>query len=71
MRNLLLLLLLLSGLSQVLAQKKTFKVVDAENGLPIPYASIILGPGKGTISNGEGYFSLSQESLSENGFKIS
>lgn len=53
------------------AQSKSYKLVDAENGAAIPYASIILGPGKGTISNAEGFFSVDPKNLPSGTLKIS
>ena len=34
------------------------KVVDAETGEPLPYASIHISNGRGTLSNLDGYFSI-------------
>ena len=71
MRTTALLLLLLAFMPSVFAQSRTFQIKDAENGDAIPYASVVLGPGKGTISNGEGYFSVDLNQLKGIGFKIS
>ncbi len=48
---------------QLHAQSKTIQLVEAENGLPIPFATIEYGENTGTISNEEGYFSISEKQL--------
>ena len=57
--RLLSLLLLLSSL-HIQAQQKQVngRVVDAETGDPLPYVTIYLGPGRGTLTNEEGNFSI-------------
>lgn len=53
------------------AQQQTFRgrVVDAETGEPLPYASIYVAEGKGTLTNGDGEFTI-EMSTTEN-IKIS
>ena len=65
----LLLFFLVSSLA--FAQSATFRVVDANSGEPVPFASVETGPGKGTISNEEGYFTLNPEGLSSRAVRIS
>jgi hypothetical protein len=48
---------------QLQAQSKTFQLVEVENGLPIPFAAIEYGENAGTITNEEGYFSISEKQL--------
>ena len=50
-----LMLFALCGWAQQVFQSK---VVDAETGEPLPYVSIYVAEGKGTLSNEEGTFSI-------------
>ena len=54
-------MLLLACLTPIVAQDLTLqgKVRDAETGEPLPYASIYVPAGRGTLTNAEGNFSLS------------
>ena len=54
-------MLLLACLPPVVAQDLTFQgqLRDAETGEPLPYASIYVAAGRGTLTNAEGNFSLS------------
>ena len=60
--RLLSLLLLLSSL-HIQAQQKQLngRVVDAETGDPLPYVTIYLGPGRGTLTNEEGEYMVKVE----------
>ncbi|MBQ3992701.1 MAG: carboxypeptidase-like regulatory domain-containing protein [Bacteroidaceae bacterium] len=55
----LLLFLLLAPLTLVAQEKWSARVVDAESGEPLPYVSIYVAQGRGTMSNEEGRFTLS------------
>lgn len=70
MRIIPLLLLCLAG-SVAFAQSATYRVVDEQSGEPVPYASVETGPGKGTISNEEGYFTLNPGGLGNRAIRIS
>ncbi len=70
MRFLQLLLLILVS-SAGFAQSSTLRVIDGQSGEPVPFASVETGPGRGTISNEEGYFSLNPESLAGGAIRIS
>ena len=56
-------MLLLACLPPVVAQELTLQgqIRDAETGEPLPYASIYVAAGHGTLTNAEGNFSLSAE----------
>ena len=56
-------LLLLVCLPPVVAQNLTLqgRIRDAETGEPLPFASIYVAAGRGTLTNAEGDFSLSAE----------
>ncbi|MDD7887373.1 carboxypeptidase-like regulatory domain-containing protein [Flavivirga sp. 57AJ16] len=53
------------------SQNITAKLVDKNNGNPIPYATIKTGEFSGVISNEEGYFSLNLEGLQTKTITIS
>lgn len=60
------------GLSfQTFSQTRTLKLLDAASREPIPFASVITGPQRGTISNEEGLFSLDPEAIGPEGLRIS
>ena len=64
-------MLCLGVFSQVTAQTRTLELLDSENREPIPFATIVTGPQRGTISNDEGYFSLDPASMGPEGLRIS
>ncbi len=53
------------------AQTLTGRILDGETGEPVPFATLVTGVNKGTISNEEGYFSLDQGGLTEQAVRIS
>ncbi len=56
---------------QASAQSRTLKLLDAATREPIPFASVITGPQRGTISNEEGLFSLDLLAVGPEGLRIS
>lgn len=60
-------LILNTGFSQTF----TARILDADTGEPIPFATVVTGPDRGTISNEEGYFSLDLSSLATSGIQFS
>jgi hypothetical protein len=71
MRSGILFLILLSGFFQGLSQSKSYQILDASSGEPVPFASVITGPGTGTISNVEGYFTVDLTKLESGSIIIS
>ncbi|MBC2840637.1 carboxypeptidase-like regulatory domain-containing protein [Robiginitalea sp. SC105] len=65
------LLLLLAFTGTALAQNKTLRLLDSQTGEPVPYATVATGPGKGTISNEEGFFTVSTGALAGAELRIS
>ncbi|WP_158211908.1 carboxypeptidase-like regulatory domain-containing protein [Robiginitalea sediminis] len=55
---------LLFTVQLVSAQARTFTLQDAENAKPIPFATVVTGPGSGTITNEEGIFTIDLSSVS-------
>jgi hypothetical protein len=53
------------------AQTFTGRIIDGETGEPVPFATLVTGVNKGTISNEEGYFSLDQGGLTGQAVRIS
>ncbi len=66
---LLILLLALPCLSQ--SQTLNGRIVDGQTGEAVPFATVVTGVNKGTISNEEGYFYLDTSGLTAAGIKIS
>ena len=64
-------LLLFSGAASLFAQQETWQVNDRVTGEPIPFATVLTGPDKGTISNEEGLFSLDLDNVGPAGVRIS
>ena len=64
-------LLLFLASAVTFAQSATYRVVDRQTGEPIPFASVETGPGKGTISNEEGYFTLNPDGLASRAIRVS
>ena len=71
MKPLLFVLLLTALPSLGLAQNLTARIVDGQTGDPVPFATVITGVNKGTISNEEGYFSLEPGGLAAPHLQIS
>lgn len=71
MKSNLLLLLLCAVMSAGHSQSFTARIVDAENGQPIPFATVVMGAQRGTISNEEGYFSLDRAELQGRAVQVS
>ena len=72
MRNATLFILLLSAALHA-QQEFRGRVVDAETGEPLPYASIYVAEGKGTLTNEDGEFTLvtdNIEKIKEKAFKF-
>ena len=59
------LLLLLFFYTIGTAQTTSIKIVDAATGEPIPYANIMVNAKDNLVSNAEGYFSLSQQTIDD------
>ncbi len=53
------------------AQTLTSRILDAETGQPVPFATVLSGRDFGTISNEEGFFSLDLSRIPEEGVRIS
>ena len=58
MRYCVLIISFILSLTAAAQQTVTGRVVDAETGEPLPYVSIYVTEGKGTLSNDEGDFSI-------------
>lgn len=71
MKPLFLLILLLTLPSTIMAQTLTGRIVDGQNGEAVPFATVVTGVNKGTISNEEGYFSLELGGLTNPSVQIS
>ncbi|SFR46341.1 CarboxypepD_reg-like domain-containing protein [Robiginitalea myxolifaciens] len=65
MRSIRLALLFLLISPCILAQSLTLQLKDSETGNPVPYASVVTGAQTGTISNGEGYFTVELQRVDE------
>lgn len=65
MRSVYIVLLLLLVSPSILAQSLTLQLKDAETGNPVPYASVVTGTQTGTISNGEGFFTVDLQRIEE------
>lgn len=61
MQSLFLIFILSLGLFSMNAQEVSGKILAADSGNPIAYATIQYGKNKGVISNGEGFFSIHSE----------
>nr|MCR4920836.1 carboxypeptidase-like regulatory domain-containing protein [Bacteroidaceae bacterium] len=61
MKRILLLLSLLLCLPLSAQQTYRARVVDAETGEALPYVSIYVAAGRGTITNSNGYFVIEAE----------
>ena len=57
--------------AQVTAQTITTRLLDAESGEPIPFATVITGANRGTITNEEGYLNLDLSSLEGSSVRLS
>lgn len=55
---------------QAFAQTRTLKLIDSATREPVPFASVITGPERGTISNEEGLFSLDAQAIGPEGLRI-
>jgi hypothetical protein len=53
------------------AQSLTSRIVDGQTGEAVPFATVVTGANKGTITNEEGYFSLDTASLGSDSIQIS
>ena len=53
------------------AQILNGRLVDGQTGEPVPFATVVTGINKGTISNEEGYFNVELSGLTNTGLKIS
>ena len=71
MRNGISFLVLLIGMFKGLSQSENYQLLDASNGQTVPFASILTGPGTGTISNAEGYFTVDTAKLEDGSITIS
>jgi hypothetical protein len=71
MRIFLLLVLLFALAPAVYTQSLTGRIVDGQTGEAVPFATIVTGANKGTISNEEGYFSLDTAGLGSENIQIS
>lgn len=71
MRFFLLLVLLFALAPAGNAQSLTSRIVDGQTGEAVPFATIVTGVNKGTISNEEGYFNLDIAGLSAETVQIS
>ena len=63
--------LLTLGCTPLLAQQDNWQLKDQVTGEPIPFATVLTGRDKGTISNEEGYFSLDPAAIRPDGVRIS
>ena len=57
-KALFLILIFCAALPLVAQENYSARVVDAETGEPMPYATIYISSAKGTLSNNDGYFSI-------------
>ena len=71
MKTFLFFVLLLAFTSMGYAQTLTSRIVDGQTGEAVPFATIVTGVNKGTISNEEGYFSLEAGGLDSGNVRIS
>lgn len=71
MKTLVFLFLTLLCGGSALSQSPTYRVLDAQTGEPIPYATIVTGAGRGTITNEEGFFTLDPLALEGSGIQVS
>lgn len=70
MRNFWVLIFLNLGITAQ-SQLLNLKLIDAQTGEPVAFANIQTGPGEGTISNEEGFFSVDLAQVTSYGVKIS
>jgi hypothetical protein len=71
MKTLVFRLLAILCAGSALAQSPTYRILDAETAEPIPYATISIGEGRGTITNEEGYFTLAPGTLQNGQIQLS
>ena len=71
MKNFLILVLLFALAPAGHAQSLTSRIVDGQTGEAVPFATVVTGANKGTISNEEGYFNLDMASLGSESVQIS
>ena len=64
-------LLVFSGAASLFAQQGTWQLKDKVTGEPIAFATVLIGPDKGTITNEEGLFSLDLDKIGPAGVRIS
>ena len=57
--------------SQVAGQSITTRLLDAESGEPIPFATVVTGTNRGTITNEEGFLNLDLTSLEDSFIRLS
>ncbi|UCE68256.1 MAG: carboxypeptidase-like regulatory domain-containing protein [Flavobacteriaceae bacterium] len=56
---------------QAEGQTITTRLLDAESGEPIPFATVVTGTNRGTITNEEGYLNLDLSSLEDSSVRLS
>ena len=71
MRSNLILLLLCCLFLKGYSQSFTARILDADSGQPIPFATVIVDSDRGTITNEEGYFSVDFSSMNNKAVQIS
>jgi len=71
MKNFLILVLLFALAPAGHAQSLTSRIVDGQTGEAVPFATVVTGANKGTISNEEGYFNLDMANLGSESVQIS
>lgn len=71
MKSLLLVVLLCAFPSISLAQTLTGRILDSQTGEAVPFATVVTGVNRGTISNEEGYFSLENSKMDTPSVQIS